>query len=366
MAMSKAIKVTTTIHPNGLEPLAACLAWVKYRDEEMSLDQIVSEGDILTASGQPAKRMAIWHGIRRVDAMKKSRGHIPVNNYKNCGRKEALSDETKREIVEFVKEWRHKVFCTCRYIRQELKVKASISTINRVLNDAGYYWKAVPKRAGLTTEQLEKRQAWVTEYLSRSANWWLEHGNMVLDGVTLTMAPKPLNGRQKHAAQRLTSMWMRAGEGFNNDVLTFNRYGVQLGVKVPLWGGFTGNGKFALRLWTPKPKMTKEEWQGLVPKVKGAVADAYGEHLPPRPLVWHDNERFLLCLEVYARHGLRLRRFPPNSGDLNPIETVWAWLRRDLGKRELADLKAKRPALTEHQFKQRCAQILLSYAPDTE
>ena len=54
---------------------------------------------------------------------------------------------------------------------------------------------------------------------------------------------------------------------------------------------------------------------------------------------------------------------PPNSGDLNPIETVWAWLRRDLGKRELADLKAKRPALTEHQFKQRCAQILLSYAP---
>ena len=29
-----------------------------------------------------------------------------------------------------------------------------------------------------------------------------------------------------------------------------------------------------------------------------------------------------------------------NSGDLNPIETVWARLRRDLAVREMADLKA--------------------------
>ena len=332
----------------------------------MSLDEIVAEGDINTASGTPAKRFAIWSAIQRVDKMKKLRQHVPVDNYKNCGRKEALSEEKKLEVVQFVKEWRHKAFCTCRYIRHELKITASTRTINRVLNDAGYYWKTVPKRQGLSKEQLVKREAWVSQYLSRSSAWWLEHGNMVLDGVTLTMAPKPLSGRQKHAAQRLTSMWMRTGEAFNNDVLTFNRYGVQLGVKVPLWGGCTGNGRFALRLWTPKPKMTKEEWQALVPKVKGAMSEAYGGDLPPRPLVWHDNERFLLQPEVYTRNGMELRRFPPNSGDLNPVETVWAWLRRDLGKRELADLKAKRPALTEHQFKQRCAQILLSYAPDTE
>ena len=361
MAMSKAIKVVTTVHPNGLEPLAACLAWLKHREEDMSLDQIVAEGEVHTASGKPAKRKALWHGIQRVDKMKKLRQHTPVDNYKNCGRKEALTEEAKQRIVQFVKEWRNKAFCTCRYIRQELKVKASISTINRVLNDAGYFWKTVPKRQGLTKEQLVKREAWVTQYWTRSSAWWLQHSNMVLDGVTLTMAPRPLNGRQKHAAQRVTSMWMRPGEAFNNDVLTCNRYGVQLGAKVPLWGGFCGNGRFSLRLWTPKPKMSKEEWQALVPKIKDAVDEAYGGDLPPRPLVWHDNERFLLCPEVYKRNGLQLRRFPPNSGDLNPIETVWAWLRRDLGKRELADLKAKRPALTEHQFKQRCAQILLSY-----
>ena len=234
MAMSKATKATTTIHPNCLEPLEACLAWLKHSAEDVNLDEIIVERDINTASGKLPKRLATWSGIQRVDKMKRRREHTPADNYKNRGRKAVLSEEAKLDIVKFVKEWRHKAFCTCRYIRQELKVTASTRTINRILNDAGYYWKAVPKRQGLSKEQLVKREAWVSQYLSRSSDWWLEHGNMVLDGVTLTMAPKPLSGRQKHAAQRLTSMWMRTGEAFDNDVLTFDRYGVQLGVKVPL------------------------------------------------------------------------------------------------------------------------------------
>ena len=86
-----------------------------------------------------------------------------------------------------------------------------------------------------------------------------------------------------------------------------------------------------------------------------------------RAKAWHESEKFLkAATSSYRRNSVQMVTFPPNSGDLNPIETVWTWLRRDLGKRELADLKAKRPALTEHQFKQRCAQILFSYAPDTE
>ena len=97
----------------------------------------------------------------------------------------------------------------------------------------------------------------------------------------------------------------------------------------PLWGGFSGNGKFILRLWTPQPKMTTSDWAALIPEIKAAVDDAYGDDPLPRPKVWHDNERFLLQPDVYAANGLHLFRFPPNSGDLNPIETVWAWLRKD-------------------------------------
>ena len=104
---------------------------------------------------------------------------------------------------------------------------------------------------------------------------------MVLDGVTLTMPPPTLTGRQKHAAQRITSMWLRKGEAVDPDVHTFNRYGVQLGAKVPLWGGFSGGGRFTLRLWTPRPKMLKADWEAKVPALKRAV-DAAEARAPER------------------------------------------------------------------------------------
>ena len=80
-----------------------------------------------------------------------------------------------------------------------------------------------------------------------------------------------------------------------------------------------------------------------------------------KPKVWHDNEKFLLVPEAYKRNGMVSVRFPPNSGDLNPIETVWARLRKDLAQREFDDLRAGK-VLTVLQYRQRAAQILNSYA----
>ena len=57
--------------------------------------------------------------------------------------------------------------------------------------------------------------------------------------------------------------------------------------------------------------------------------------------------------------------FPPNSGDLNPIDTVWAWLRRDLALREMQDLQDL-VVLTDAQYRQRAAQVLTSYSQPAE
>ena len=108
--------------------------------------------------------------------------------------------------------------------------------------------------------ELEKRKAFVEEHLHRTAAWWEENMNLVIDGVTLTMAPKPLGPRQRHMPQSIKHTWMLQGETQSPDLHTFNRYGVQLGAKVPPWGGFTGRGHFTLREWMPRPKMAKLEW----------------------------------------------------------------------------------------------------------
>ena len=48
------------------------------------------------------------------------------------------------------------------------------------------------------------------------------------------------------------------------------------------------------------------------------------------------------------------------SGDLHPVETVWAWLRCDLAKREQCDYMAGKE-ITIKQSKQRAARLLQSY-----
>ena len=77
--------------------------------------------------------------------------------------------------------------------------------------------------------------------------------------------------------------------------------------------------------------------------------------------MWFDNEIFLKVDGEYHRHGLTAMRFPPGSGDLNPIENARNKLRKDLAIRGFEDLKNDK-IITTLQFKQRCSQLLTSYA----
>ena len=109
--------------------------------------------------------------------------------------------------------------------------------------------------------------------------------------------------------------------------------------------------------------MTKTEWVKKVPKLRKAI----DKHAEPRATikakVWHDNAKFLLAPAEYQKHGMEMVTFPTNSGDLNPIENVWAKLRLDLAKLGQKDFTAKpRRFLSEAQFKARVSNLLISHA----
>ena len=131
--------------------------------------------------------------------------------------------------------------------------------------------EASPRIRGLSPAELDKRKAFVNEFYAKSPGWWQDNMQLIIDGVTLTKAPKPLTARQRHMAQGIKSMWILEGEQYDNAMHNYNRYGIQLGQKVPLWGGFTGHGKFTLREWTARPKMTKEDWVQHLPAMKRAA-----------------------------------------------------------------------------------------------
>ena len=240
---------------------------------------------------------------------------IAKTKYHNCGRHKLLSLAEAKSVVDFVRQWRAKRFCTSRYIRKELKLKRSLRTVRRTLNKHGYYWRAVPKVQPLSPGQPAKRKVFVEKYENRTSEWWQNNSGLVLDGVTLTKAPRSWSTKQKHAAQAIRQMWLRKGEKGDNRLHTYNRYGVQLGDKVPLWGGFSGSGHFKLRLWTATAKLNKSTWAACMPVMRRAVEGEVPKN------IWHDNEKFLLQPAIYRKYGLRSMRFPPNSGDLNPIET---------------------------------------------
>lgn len=160
--------------------------------------------------GETPALHTIRHAVMQMT--QSGKGRLPESKYGNCGRKPTLSLQEERRIVAFVRLWRRKVFCTCRYIRQELKLSVQVSTVRRTLNKHGFYWRPVAKKSPLSSEQLAGRKAFVNKFASRSPDWWLRNAGLVFDGVTLSKAPRALSAKQKHAAQSLRHMWMRKGE----------------------------------------------------------------------------------------------------------------------------------------------------------
>ena len=76
-----------------------------------------------------------------------------------------------------------------------------------------------------------------------------------------------------------------------------------------------------------------------------------------------DNESFLRTKQSIAANRanrIKLWKLPAKSPDLNPIERFWAWLRKELLRRDLADLAARRAVLGKFAYKQRVQGILRS------
>ena len=302
------MQLRLSLHPKGLNPFEAAKAW--HMRHVQKLPWLAIRERVRTCSGARPRRHALADAVGRISEQRHTaafrRTGVAATAYTRCGRKQLLDPQQRSAIVEFVKRWRSKRFCTAAYIVQELKLSCSKKTVIRALNAAGYHWRPVSKRGKLTDAQLAARKVFVDAHVDKTASWWRQQFGLVLDGVTLTKAPNPMSTREKHAAQAINHMWVKQGEVLDNDLHTHNRYGVQLGDKVPLWGGFNGRGQFSLKLWTDKPKLDKTLWAGHIGR--GVKRAASGR------CIWHDNEKFLKQPSVYSQHGLAMRCFPPNSG----------------------------------------------------
>ena len=193
------VRVQVVVPPGGMHPLQACKAWL-LREEGHSWPE--TQQAVCTVDGTKPKMHALRNAVARVDAQ---RGEdVPgQSQYHRCGRKAALGEDHIKEAVKFVRAWRHKRFCTCRYIIQELKLPCSSRTLARILNANGYFWKAVSKRMRLsqTISQFKQRVAQILNGFS-----------VAKEGEPCSFLQKLVRGMPKRLAKCKRQRYGRCGK----------------------------------------------------------------------------------------------------------------------------------------------------------
>ena len=89
--------------------------------------------EVVNMLGQKPSYKAVWRAIQGVKAVHGSHA-IQQTKYANCSRKKKLTLEQEKAVVDFLKAWRNKRFCTCDYIRSTMKLKVSKRTVSNTLN----------------------------------------------------------------------------------------------------------------------------------------------------------------------------------------------------------------------------------------
>ena len=109
------VKVEVVVHPQRLGPTEAAKAWYMRVVQKMKFEDIRKK--VKNAQGKtPQSKHCVENAVQRVTAAGKK--GVAKTNYKNCGRKKALTPEETKPVVAFVRQWRKKAFRKCRYIRR--------------------------------------------------------------------------------------------------------------------------------------------------------------------------------------------------------------------------------------------------------
>ena len=293
-----------------------------------------------------------------------------VYKYGNCGRKAWKSSPQVENFLErTLLKLRKSTVCTSTSLQAVLMrgkgVKLDTSYIRKILRKRGYRWLPRCQKMKYSPEVAAARTRFAKEVAKMSAKalqGWLAFS---MDGVILTIPPKDPTDRHNYCWEGVSNMWRKPGEAAHPELAGSDPYSKQvpLSQAIPLWGGI-GPGGFAPVTYHKNKKLKAVDWERVLKKdgLGKAVRAVQRKRVPKsaRLRVVCDNEGFLkssLAKKLYRPNGVFLTHVPKRSPDLNPVEKYWAWLRKELQKKDLQDLKAGRPVLTKAAYRRRVQQL---------
>jgi len=309
--------------------------------------------------------------VRRVyKRFSRKRGRVRYN-YARCGRKRwKMTKEVGAFIIRTLLRKRKKVVVTATTLQadlyKEMKVKVSTSAVRKHLFSKGYRWRPRAQKRKYDKDARAGRDSFGKRYQHMSHEAINGHVALAMDGVVITVPPTDPVDRSNYCWHGESHMYRKADEAASPDLAGDDPYADQVPASrlIPLWGAISSAG-FQEITYHKHRKLTAGEWVDVLKS--GALLTAIrklqpGRHQGPRRLLC-DNETFLEAKKsrpYYRKKGITLLHIPAKSPDFNPIESFWGWLRRELRRRDLEDLCAKRAPLGKTAYKRRLKNILQS------
>ena len=349
------------VHPKGLSPQMKRKVWVLRKEKRPAREKTwtIIASKVRNLLGA----VPYWKVCRDAYLELEKPGHVAKDAYAKCGRKPTLTKSIADWVVRRMLKLRKSMDVTstdlAQVLAKEKGIQVEASSIRKLLKHRGYRHLPRSKKPKYSAGEKLKRFNFAVAYKD-------EEVNMFMDGVVFTVPPTDPTKRENYCKADIRKVWRRPDEHELPELAGYDRYAKQVPRSriVPLWGGLAAGG-YSEVLWHEERKTNEDEWSSAVRKGRlgSALRSINGRKKRGPWKILCDNESFLRTqksLRALRTLHVTLIDLPPRSPDLNPVEKMWGWVRKQLRVRDLRDLSRGAPVLGRTMYRERIRRLLRS------
>lgn len=270
----------------------------------------------------------IGHDVRTIDHwISHYEEHGNVEDEQRSGRPPALEDETNEAIISLAEE---RKFITPKNIRTELQLSVSTRTIRRRLDEEGLFGRVALVSYPFTSEHIEQRLAFANAHENWDETKWdtvlfSDETYIVLGGVGQVWVQRPED-------TAFLAPYMAQRDPFPE--------------KIGVWGCFSSQGVGAMRIIDDNmdSRVLTDTFNRFMLSTARRMWPVGQWYLLQDNAPYHASRETQTWLH---NHGIDCIDFPPYSPDLNPIENLWAYLKRRIELRCPSNITELRQMLVE-------------------